>query len=79
MNHSDVFEENITGYGYPFGDANGLKECMIKAYNNKDYFVKMRNNCIEKSRMFTIDYALDLYVSFFEKTIDRKAKNGCVK
>lgn len=72
MNYSDIFEDSVHGYGYEFEETDGLYNCLIKAYQNKEEFSKMGNNCKNKSLLFGREHAFRLMKGIFKQTEKKK-------
>lgn len=49
VNACDVFENNVTGWGYEFGCQQELTKLLMKAYQQPDLFIQMREKALQKA------------------------------
>ena len=56
---ADIVEENVTGLGYEFGNANDLKEKLLYAVQNAEEFNSMKVNCLEYSKRYLPSKAIE--------------------
>lgn len=57
---SDVVDEGITGLGYPFGDADALKELVYEAVASPDILRNMKENCLKKADAYLPEQVMDI-------------------
>ena len=55
---SDVVDDDITGLGYEFGNADELNNLLLQIANNPDIILDMKSNCIEKAKLYTPEKVL---------------------
>ena len=53
QNVGDIVDDNVTGYVYGFGDANGLETRLGYAIENADEFLKMKGAALVKAKSFS--------------------------
>ena len=55
---ADVVEEGRVGLGYDFDDPGGLERILNQCAENPEILIKMRNDCLKKSREFLPEQAV---------------------
>ncbi len=58
LNYSDVFRENVTGWGYEFENVSALTALLEKATENPDEFSKMKSNALSEAQKYRSDVAI---------------------
>ena len=49
----DVIDDNETGYGYEFDNANELQKILIDVYKNPELINRLKINCLKKAKDYT--------------------------
>lgn len=52
-NSSDIFKQDVTGWGYEFGKSNMLKEFLLKAIQEPERFLLMRKKSLKEAKKFS--------------------------
>lgn len=52
VNHKDIFVENVTGWGYEFGNIDALVEILKKASENPKEFSQMKLSALKESEKY---------------------------
>lgn len=58
-NYSDVLLDKKTGYGYEFGDANGLYNILCSVIAEPKQILEMKKTCLEYAAKYTPEVAMD--------------------
>lgn len=51
----DVVDDEITGFGYEFGNTESLESLLLKIFENPQLIIRLKNNCVLKAQEFTLD------------------------
>ena len=62
-NANDIFIENITGWGYEFGNREGLISLLRKAAMSPDEFLKMKSSALNMAKKYHPDTVMKLIES----------------
>jgi len=62
LNYSDVFCENITGWGYEFENVSALTDLLEKAAENPNEFSKMKLSALSEARKYKSDVAVRVLI-----------------
>lgn len=54
----DVVVDNVTGFGYSFGNREDLKEKLKEVVQNPDKLLEMKKKCINKAYEYTPEYVM---------------------
>lgn len=65
-NYQDVFEENITGWGYTFGNQKEFQKCLEHLVTNPEEFFKMKKSVLAYSSKFIPEYAMEIIAQYIE-------------
>jgi len=57
---SDIVDDGKTGVGYEFENADALTDALMKILENKEAFLAMKRECLEKSKLFVPDKAIEV-------------------
>ena len=55
---SDLVDDGITGYGYEFGSAEALAQQLELAAQDPERILKLKENCLERSRAYLPENAV---------------------
>lgn len=58
----DVVEDGRTGIGYTFDDIDDLKKTLINCVANPELLNKMKRDCLDRAKDFTVDKAMEILV-----------------
>ncbi|MBO4950837.1 MAG: glycosyltransferase [Clostridia bacterium] len=62
LNYSDVFSENVTGWGYEFENVDALTDLLKKVAENPDEFLKMKSSALFEAQKFKSDVAIKVLI-----------------
>ncbi len=51
-NFSEIIDDGVTGLGYEFNNADGLKYLLMKIAENPEMVLSLKRNCIKKAELF---------------------------
>ena len=63
-NFGDIIEDGVTGIGYDFEDENGLRNCLLEVLLMPQKMIELKQNCLEKSKVFYPEEALKPLLRF---------------
>jgi len=58
VNHGDVFAEGVTGWGYEFGNTEEFKKLLLKAAENPQGFLSMKESALAESKKYMPETAI---------------------
>ncbi|MBQ4153935.1 MAG: glycosyltransferase [Clostridia bacterium] len=58
VNYKDVFIEGITGWGYEFENINQFKQLLLKAAEEPDEFLRMKETALEQAKKYEPSVAI---------------------
>ena len=58
VNHKDIFKEDITGWGYSFGDDEGLISLLQRAADAPESFLAMKESCLKEAELLAPEIAV---------------------
>lgn len=53
INSGDIFQQDVTGWGYKFGESNMLEELLLKAIKDPKTFLAMRRKTLKQADRFS--------------------------
>lgn len=65
-NHEDVFIENVTGWGYKFGNQEDLERVLNKVVLEPELFVKMKKSTLNEAVKYLPDKNVEIMTSYFK-------------
>lgn len=66
LNYVGVFEDEVTGYGYPFGDIEQFEKKMEYAAMNIEKVNLLKKNCLHKAYSFSKDAVMNTICNYLE-------------
>lgn len=59
LNHGDIFEEGVTGLGYPFGDTRALEQLLLELAAQPDRLMALKPACLKKAEQYLPETAME--------------------
>lgn len=59
LNHGDIFEEGVTGLGYPFGDTGALEQLLLELAAQPDRLTALKPACLKKAEQYMPETAME--------------------
>lgn len=66
LNYVGVFENEVTGYGYPFGDVEQFEKQLEYAAVNIEKINMLKKNCLCKAHLFSKDIVINNICNYLE-------------